>query len=1105
MRFSLKKTIFIIFLFFSALIFAQGNYLSPSFKTINLNSPIPDSIRVSELFIIPEYIRIFSDSLELKKDIDFSVREYIIIYNPLKYKHIKIEYAIFPQNYFNKFQLYEPIELADTLNVKKLKKNWESFLLDNQSLNISGSKTVSVSVSNQDMFDINQSLYLKIDGELSPNVSIQAQLNDSQSPITPEGDSRELSSLDEVFFKIYGNVYEIAFGDLDIDLYGTQFLNFQPQFEGLRLSYFDKNQTTFAIAISSSKSAYTAFNGIEGKQGPYYLKPPGTIHNVKILPGSETIWLDGLIVFRGSDYRIDYNEGSIEFNLIHFISENSRIQASFQYTDEYYKKNTLISSSDLFLAKNLKLKTAIIYQKDDKDKPLTESLSANDIEILKKVGDNKAFISGATFIGEGLGLYIQKQIIDDNNDFKEVFIYAPGDDNANFNVKFTWVGNGLGDYNQVSPSRFDYVGENLGAWLPIREIKAPELKSNYNFSLNYNYNFYNFYYETLLSEYDKNIFSKKDNKDNFSHIHHLQSTIIPEWDNFNPELNIWYRYKDKNLFTFSHIKDADESNKLYAFQEADSLKSQEIYISLKTFTFNFLNQKTTYKISNNERLINNDYLNLSQSIRQNKLFPSIAYNYTYATNKNKLIDSLQTKNEIIIHEPSSQYKLRKLTLNFNSRHYEYLTKDLNYNVLISGNKQNTYSSGFSFDQIKNSGVAFNYKNENNYFYKKSWNKLRESNTWSVQTYTQTNKHYATAMYSHRIVKSFNDYVSDQKFDIAEIRTMNSFINDGLQLNSSYIIKNVEFFPKSRELSYVGQGAGLYDSTGTWTEYGDYDWVIVNVGETDRSVEVHTNINNYTYPANFVKKNTEFYNFLNKINLESNFSIIEQTRNNNKMKVYLLFPDALNNEKTIYSRQELRQTLWYNIQRNKWISRYSIRIDNTNDNRYQENQNNKTTEQELSVRLLRVYYSDFEKNIKFRKEYDSRYELNSNTRSNELNIRTSTNHNLIFNTGLGFEQESIISRNQKQKINRYIFSEDIMIFIGEKYRFNSSFSIRFNQITNPVSVYLPFDKQKGFNSRWMIGLNYRINRISSMNFDYSGYKYPSQNAYHQVKMEVRAEF
>ena len=1117
-----KCLIFLFLLLIMKSIYANNFFLSPTFKHINIENPIPDTIFFEEKNIIPNYFKITAslkdDSTKTKSvikipehqfvnNLDYKIsfhnkitnpqhsyQHYIVINNPMIYNSLSIEYALFPEKYFVNYRLYEPITVSDSLKIKTIKKNWENFLLDNKNLNITGNKTISVAVSNQDNVDINQSLFLRIDGELSPNMMVQAQLNDSQSPISSEGDSRELSSLDQVYFKVYGKQYEIAFGDLDLEITGTQFINYNPKFEGLKISYFDKQEASIAAAISKGISTTIVFNGIEGKQGPYYLKPDNIYTNVQVLPGSETIWLNGLKVERGSDYKIDYNEGSIEFYLKHFISENSRIQASFQYSDEYYRKNTFLGTSNFYIYDKIKLGVTAVYQKDDKDKPLIDSFNEEDIEILKEIGDNQALVSGESYVGNGLGLY-KKILIND----KIIYEYAPNDSLADYNVYFTWFGQGQGDYIQVTPSRFDYVGDNLGQWKALKEINAPQLKTNYNFNLNYYYDYLEIYYETLLSQYDKNTFSAKDSDDDFSHIQHFQLSLKPDFDIIKPSLKTYFRYRYKNLYTFANIKESDDYFNFGSFISPDSLNNSEYYINLNTISYDFLSQETSFRFNSYEDLVKQNYLNLIQSIKQTKYSPAVNYQYNKANetdNLNKL------NNEIVINEPSILYKYKKITLKSSSRYNKSTVFSQNENQTISGNKYNLYKNSITIDNLFKSGFVISYDYDNNDVFLNHWQKNKKSFTYSLQSYTQLNEHYITTLYSHREVKSYTEGSSDQTYDVAEIRTMNNFANNAIQFNSNYILKNLEYYPKSRELQYLGEGAGLYDSTGTWTENGDYDWITVTVGEPSKSIEVQTNFNIYTYPAQF---NSNKNNFLKKINLETNISIIEQTESTNKLKTYLLYPSALMTNKSIYARQEFRQAIWYNIVKNKWISRYTYKNDKTLDNRYQTTDENQLYEHEFSLRLMKYLNSDFEKIFSYKNETDSRYNMKSKTYINQLDMRTSYSNNYIFNTSFGYEREQVNANQQYQKIARYVFSEDLMIFLSNKYRILSGFEIKYNKIKTPISTYLPFDKQKGANLRWSASINYVLNKISTIELSYSGYKYPSQDAFHQVKMEMRAEF
>jgi hypothetical protein len=306
----------------------------------------------------------------------------------------------------------------------------------------------------------------------------------------------------------------------------------------------------------------------------------------------------------------------------------------------------------------------------------------------------------------------------------------------------------------------------------------------------------------------------------------------------------------------------------------------------------------------------------------------------------------------------------------------------------------------------------------------------------------------------------------------------------------------------RELIYVGTGIGYYDSTGVAVERGDYDWETGIVGDPVRSISVNGNFSVYTYPDRFISGESDF---LSRINLETHLSIAEQTSNHDRWGVYLMTPNALMNDKSFYSQQKLRQTVWYNIERNKYISRYVYLTDKIWDNRFNEGMRHSLVENEFSLRILRVKNSDFEYIFKLKIEKDSRYDMISEARLYQIDIRTTTTPQLIFNTNISYENANITSRGESQQNNSYALSEEILFWMGWKYRFDARMSVKYNSVKNPVSVYLPHYLVEGTSLNWQSGFDIRMNQISTLNFSYSGYKYPTIDTFHQVKMEVRAEF
>jgi len=1181
-------------------------------KTINITAPFPEKIDFTDKYIDMQSIKVYADSLLLVNEVDYVVNDGIIVLQTDKYENITIEYIAFPESLFQAFRLYEPFEMTDSTKVEAMNTNWDRIFSEQSKLNITGSKTVSISVSNTNNFDLNQSLYLRIDGELSSNVFLKAQLSDNESPISPEGSTRELSSLDEVFLSVYGKEYEVSFGDLQFDIAGTKFINYSQKYEGLKVRYDDidgrhiwRPYATVGVALSNSKSAYITFAGVEGKQGPYFLKPNGVYGTVTVIEGSETLWLNGRQLDRGKDYTIEYNEGFIDFALSHFISANSHVQASFQYTDEYYRKNALFGSSSVNITDRFKVSASAIYQNDDKENPLSDSFSDSDKEALAgSSGVTPIYANGATNVGNGEGRY--RWVSDRRDGIYAVrtnsdgmnavptktdtingvptktdginavptdgghFEYAPGAEDADYDVVFSYIGEGQGDYRQVSVYIFEYVGVGQGAWMPEREIIAPERKANYDFSLAYEDDIFEFSTESLISEYDKNTFSEVGDEHKYSQIHQIQMSFHPDYDLINPELTAWYRYRQRDLYTFATILNENETYQQYAFTSVDTLDSQEYNIALKTLSFDLLTQETQVKRIDFESKVRQTYINAFQSVKQSKYLPYLDYRFHYSETDaingipTENMEKVREKQKLLIHEPTTKYTLGNFgwtgTAQFYRRDTIYgvripltedrrdtiygvripLTEDSRdtiYGVRIpsqTGSRYTKYFTEGTLAKFLKSTLSASYLYDENIGFTDTmngvptmadaasgvptWLKERNSQTVSVQTETRFEKHQVTALYSHRVVKHFTGDDGEQTFDIAEISTKNELFNEGILLNGSYNLKNTEFFPRFRELVYVGEGAGVCDSLGVFTENGDYEYEYALSDNAQRSIEVSAKATAYTYPAQFYIPKGAVKDFLVKVNLETDIAITEHTENPDRWKVYLLSPSAIMSDKSIYSRQEHRETVWYNIVPNKWISRYTFLETKTRDRRYvgtalMPSGNVGTaympsvvSESEIALRLLRWGVSDYEATYKWRSEYDNLYDLDTQGRKVGLNIRTAPSRQLIFTTDFGFERETNTQRDISQEIDRYSFGENVMYFIGQKYRLNVLFNMKHNKVSDTLLANLPTDKVAGWFYNWQSGMEYRINKISTLNVGYTGYKNPSEKeAYHLVKMEVRAEF
>lgn len=344
---------------------------------------------------------------------------------------LTIRYAALPVDLIADFSYFTPDSLAQVGEGSISPRRTRS-LLDKSTLSITGSKSVTLSLSPGEGVSIDQSLYLRASGELAPNMNLEAQITDSASPITPEGDSRELSSLDQMYIRLYGDPYEVAFGDLDYKISGTQFMNIDPKFEGLRAGWLGNPSVAGAVAVSKAKELTVEFDGSNGSQGPYYLRTSSSSSNLQIVAGTEDVYLDGVKMERGDDYTIDYDEGSITFKINHFITSNSHIRATFQYSDENYRKSLYIAEAGDKIGNRLQINARMMVQSDDKNNPLQTSFTADDKAALKAAGDHNAYGNGVTKVPTGQGDYML--------DPGGWFVYVGPDSTGDYVLDFTEVG-----------------------------------------------------------------------------------------------------------------------------------------------------------------------------------------------------------------------------------------------------------------------------------------------------------------------------------------------------------------------------------------------------------------------------------------------------------------------------------------------------------------------------------------------------------------------------------------------------------------------------------------------------------------------------------------
>lgn len=1091
----MKSNISILVGLFAIILLGQTltayNYFSPmnKFKSLyvdenNLTFDLEDDL------IIINSEKVYSDSMQFSAGddyiLDINTKELIFL-RPLGY--VNVEYKIYPQELLRKYSAYEIIEYSDSTEIDLPAKKKMSRFTDSQ-LTISGNKTIAISVSNSEDLELDQSLFLRIYGKLSRNLNVEAQLTDSQSPITPEGDSRELSSLDQVFFRVFGRQYEVAFGDLEMELSKTHFSDFSPKFEGLKVGWFEKNTVKGALAISKGKRARIEFSGMDGKQGPYYLFVEETTE-ILVVPGSEKVYLDGLLKVRGDDYIIDYSEGSITFTGKQFIDSSSRMAVSFQYSDEDFRQNMYLLDATLYPFEKLQITTEMIVQNDDRENPVSEDLDNADIDVLQAAGDNEAWGNGV-FASES-GDYIFSE--------EGYYVYV-GDDSlqqGEFNIIFSHVGIEEGLYDYDEDGDFYYYTGTGGKYLPIRKLPVPERKDNYLMQIAHWGETYRFSVEGLLTNRDKNTYSGIDDDDNVGRGLFLETVYQPQLDQLKPQIKMFYRNLSKRIDPFSDLHDAFESYEMTPLP--DTLAKQEFGGDLQFDLYEQLSSNVSYKHKQGKNYATQKYYLLKGLFRQKLIFPQVDYRYLnwqqdYDTSSQYFLQyqdfkqhDLKLKYEIKRYYIGGNYRqqLRSYRFDTSNREREKQTKQRIYTGLNNSKKfrAEIYIQEESIDSL----LAEN-----------DWNRTRTVKEAGINSYFSILEQQGSVNYIHRQIET----AETNNFDMVEITLQNSFWQKMTQINWNYTIQNLEFYPKIRELQFVGAELGIYDSLGFVVEDGEYDYVITNIDYENPQLSVEVNAST----SLFIEPGRVTDSFLQNLSLETFFYLSENSRSDQKRKIYFLDPDIIRNpEYTLYGKQIFDQTVWLDLIPRKLLLRGNYEQSETVDQRYNDKLESENIETlEFMLRWLRVMNSNLELTWLQQEETESRFLLDIEKNELGISLQNSLSPNTTLRSELTYESESGSEQGEQNKyrMKSWNLRESIIWNLGRKYRIYNSISLRNNQRSGSgATSYI--DKIDGNIFKWNASFNYRVNSYTYFKIEYTGDNYPTRETVHKLKMEIKAEF
>lgn len=528
------------------------------------------SVALDTLSIIPESFEIYGpDSVELNEafysldainaELDLLVPEY------WHDEEIWGSYKVFP------YHFGEPVFLKDTSLIYRPGLGEEEIhhtvptrtrdesILDIEGISSSGNITRGISVGNRQDMVLNSSMNVQLAGMLSEQLHLRAVISDQDIPFQPDGTTQHLQDFDKVFIEIAGEHSELTAGDFELRNPPGYFMNFNKKAQGAKFSYQfegDEDQVigdgslklTGAGAIARGKYARNEFQGTEGNQGPYKLTGDQNEKFIMVIAGSERVYIDGELMTRGKDhdYTIDYNMAELVFTSKRPITKDCRIKIEFEYADRNYTRSMFFVGAE-YNRNKLDVKLNFFSEQDHKNQPLFMDITDERRHKLSQAGDSlhRAFDWNVDSTG-----FKHDQInymMTDTLGYDSVFVHSTDPDKAVYNVGFTHMGEGKGNYIKTSSNANGRVykwvepqnGIPQGTHEPIIQLATPRrdqmltLETSYKFTDNTIAGI-----EWAMSNNDINLFSDLHSEDNIGygaktyidHKRQLQNVGDGQWE-----------------------------------------------------------------------------------------------------------------------------------------------------------------------------------------------------------------------------------------------------------------------------------------------------------------------------------------------------------------------------------------------------------------------------------------------------------------------------------------------------------------------------------------------------------------------------------------------
>ena len=1106
------------------IIIDEASINSFGFRVLDKNGTLLDSLNYSvdfkkSILILSEEIKTTKDTLTINylRYPDYLTRDYFVL-----------DSSIIVNNTSNIDKLYS---LQESTN----KNNFKPF----DGLNTLGSISRGVTIGNNQNAVVNSELNLQITGKLNDKVSIRASIQDANIPTQEGGYSQSLDEFDQIFIELYSDNWNIRAGDVDLINQKSYFGNFTKKVQGISLGgtvhHNNGAKTTAFAAGALVRGVFSSseFLGQEGNQGPYKLVGPNGELYILIVSGSERVYVNGLLLERGvdKDYIIDYNAGEIKFNPTYPINATMRIKVEYQFTDRNYTRFIGFGGGN-YTSDKLDFGIYVYSESDAKNQPLQQNLSEEQVAILAEAGDDPLQMIAPSAVSDTYSenkILYKKEIIEGI----EAFVFSNNPEDELYNVRFTLVGEGLGNYTLSDVNAinriFEYIpplsGILQGNYEPIIQLSAPEKLQvggiNGVFHPNEKTNIS---FEIAGSKNDLNLFSNIDNEDNdgFAGKLDARQTVFKPSENTKLDAFVSLDFINEDFRTIERLYSIEFNRDWNIDPLATEIGNQRYFIGGLDFSDSKIGT-IRYEFQN---------LDYSKNFKGSRhVLNSVLYfgNFKIFTNGSSLqSDSEEFKSTFFRLNNVATYSFKKAWVGGKVTIEDNQVKAIaNDSLTPISQKFNAYEvyTGIGDSTKVFAEIGYRYR-VNDSIRNSILKKVSTSNDYYLKSrIINSSKAQLSVFANYRVLKDEDNIEEDEQSLNSRLLYNQSLLNGSIRLNTA-IESNNGVLPQ-QEFTYVkvAPGEGIY----TWIDYNDNgvqeleefevaqfqdeaeyvrillpNQVFVKIRGTKFSQTLTLNPQQWSTRDGLRESLSHFYN-------QTSYLIDKKVKRDDDIFIINPFEDAGADELSQISN--FRNALYFNRGKQKFTTTYTF-LSTTNRNflsiglvqsklkSHQLNFNHKVwTNWLFNVR------GALGENKNLTENFESR---NFTLETSELNPKISylLSSQTRFDVFYQFlnKENQIGSREQldQQKIG-VSFSYSNM----QKISLNGEFNYIDNSFTgnafSPVGYQILEGLQPDINLTWRFLLQKKITKFLDLNLSYFGRKSETSKAVHTGSVQLRAYF